>query len=1318
MVALLRKGHLMERSLKPPFSFRLSASGFRHSAFCILHSAFCIAALAAFTVNAADLVLVDNGVPKATIVADTNAAPSYALAAKELQLFVKRMSGAELPIAVPGDAVKGPRILIGMNPATEAMNLGLAQKSSIEKILEEYVVRRVGDDLVLAGNDTLEELRKGKKGEKLDGWYTGSLFAVYDFLFEQGCRWYFPGEFGTVVPKKATIAVGDVDRRVKPAFLKHGFWWKGGYKDSWTDIAKWFARNRYIPYSAIYDNPTDGSIMGPFYRAGITAENHPEWFALAGDGTRQKNMICMSHPGVVAFLAENAKKAFRADPSLKSYGYAPPDGLPLCRCENCARANGDLKVVSMWDGSLIPCISGSYYKLMDEVAKAVRDEFPDRFICVSIYAGRIMPPPTYWKMQPNVVGNCAFIEYSLMRPIDDPDNWESAQIRSMLKSWKSRLDHVSYRPYYPHFLVNMALPLPFYRNNARDVKWLHANKVEGFIGEGWPSWGTDLLGAYLRSRLIWQPDADAEAIIDEFYSTFYGPAAKPAKAFYDALEKALVAAPVNGHESEFLHEIFTPAFVASLAPFVDEAEAIAAKAGDDTLAGRVRMVRLQYEQLRALGAMREAADRDYDFARAADCAHRAIAAENEMLGRCNAWIFPVHREYDAGRLAWNPLNGNFTFFGKATMYRHIAKLTEGPLGRMITPLPAKWKLRADTIQEGTAAQWYVPETDISGWDDIEIAHPLEFQGVAGDRKRCMSFSGDAWYAVDFDVEGEFDADKVSLFVGGINNEAWVWLNGVAIGHQPGHAWWDRSEYTWIRDVPKGLLKHGRNRMAVRCRCVDAFGFGGIFRGMFLFENPDHGTVKARKAPRLATTGQSALQMLVHGCNFLKADGNDLTFLPNWTRGLGVFTLDMKDPAKPSFKSGVMLPGYATGPRARSKDGKYLYYTSLYSLTVLEYGKGGWKPLRTITLNFSPADGPARGAYVDGDRLLVKGSRTARLFDISEPDAPVLVKADYVPAEGEFTPAPTAVAPETIAAQCPQKPKGGADIASYAETPERKYALVRNGDNDLYVFDKDGNKLASIPVVTSDGRMAVTTNALYFASGRRLCWFPLDAIGKGLSPSYIDLPMPKMHGRIYNVLTAGLVADGDKLYFDNAVIDISDPLAPKFVSPDGAPTTELQTGKRFLKTVEAGPVTCAIDTGHLYLLDTATGATNAIFDVTSPHTLDVIGEYAYVPADDSERRILACNLATGEAKWILGALKYGIGASTVADGLLYLSDGTVVRAFDMSNPTAPLEVATYAGGGIGYPPESPCEATGLAVVDGRLYVKFYSRILVFNVAKRH
>ena len=1303
----------------------ISSRAFRHRngpsrfALCALASAFAIAA------NAGDLVLVKDGVPRATIVADTNATPSYALAAAELRDFIRRMSGAELPIAAPGDAVKGPRILIGMNPVTEAMNPGFAQKSSIDEILEEYCVRRVGDDLVLAGNDTLEEPRKGPKGETLDGWYSGSLFAVYDFLFDQGCRWYFPGEFGTVVPKKATIAVGDVDRRRKPAFLKHGFWTKPGFKDKArgldadADHARWYARNRYISYHAIYDNPSDGSIMGPFRKAGITAENHPEWFALNKDGSRSKNMVCMGNPEVVAFLADHAKKSFRDNPHLKSYGYAPPDGLPLCLCENCRKANGDLQIVSQWDFSMIPCISGSYYRLMDEVAKAVKEEFPDRRIGVSIYAGRIMPPPTYWKMQPNVVGACAFIEYALMRPIDDPDNWESTQIRSLLKSWKSRIDHVSYRPYYPSFLVNMALPIPFYRNNARDVKWLHANGVEGFIWEGWPSWGTDLLGPYLRSRLMWDPAADAEAIIDEFYATFYGPAAAPAKAFYDALEKALVSSPVNGHESEFIHELYTPALVASLAPYIEAAEKAVAAPDAAAFAARVRMVRLQYGHLQAFSEMREAADRDYDFARAAVCAERMLAAEDEMLGICPAWIFPTHREYDRGRLASAPFNGNFTAYGKCAMYRRVAELADGPRGRMIRPLPAKWKFRVDTVQEGTAGQWYAPGSDIAGWEDIEIAHPLEFQGVAGDRKHCMPFKGDAWYAVDFDVAEGFDPAKAALFVGGINNEAWLWLNGTAVGHQPSHAWWARWDYSWICDLPEGTLKPGRNRMVVRCKCADPYGFGGIFRGMFLFENGARGATRASKARGLKTTLPATVQMLAHGACHIEADGDDVTFLPEWTRGLGVFTLSLKDPTRPVFKGGAMLPGYAFGPRARSKDGKYLYYTSLYSLNVLARNAGGWTPLRTITLNFSPADGPAKGAFVDGDRLLVKGNRTSRLFDISEPDAPVLVKAGYEPAEGEFAPAPKAALPEAVAAQCPRKPKGGPAIVAYAETPDRKYALVSNADHDLYVFDKDGKKIASIPVVTGDGRMAVTTNALYFATGSRLCWFPLDALGKGLSPSCADFPMPKMHGRIYNVLTAGLVADGDKLYFDNAVIDISKPLEPVFVSPDGAPQTELQTGRPFIKTVAAGAVTCAIDTGHLHILDTATGATNASFAVASPCTLDVVGGYAYVPSANAkdDYPILACNLATGRATWIRDAVKYGVGASTVADGLLYLADGTVVRAFDLANPLKPVEVATYAGGGKGYLPESPCQATGVAVVDGRLYVKLYSRILVFDVAQR-
>jgi len=33
----------------------------------------------------------------------------------------------------------------------------------------------------------------------------GTLYAVYDFLKTQGCRWYLPGKRGEVIPKRGNL---------------------------------------------------------------------------------------------------------------------------------------------------------------------------------------------------------------------------------------------------------------------------------------------------------------------------------------------------------------------------------------------------------------------------------------------------------------------------------------------------------------------------------------------------------------------------------------------------------------------------------------------------------------------------------------------------------------------------------------------------------------------------------------------------------------------------------------------------------------------------------------------------------------------------------------------------------------------------------------------------------------------------------------------------------------------------------------------------------------------------------------------------------
>ena len=41
-----------------------------------------------------------------------------------------------------------------------------------------------------------------------------------DFLERLGCRWFFPGAFGEVVPKRDTIEIADMDVREKAGFAK------------------------------------------------------------------------------------------------------------------------------------------------------------------------------------------------------------------------------------------------------------------------------------------------------------------------------------------------------------------------------------------------------------------------------------------------------------------------------------------------------------------------------------------------------------------------------------------------------------------------------------------------------------------------------------------------------------------------------------------------------------------------------------------------------------------------------------------------------------------------------------------------------------------------------------------------------------------------------------------------------------------------------------------------------------------------------------------------------------------------------------------
>ena len=130
----------------------------------------------------ASTVLIDQGKPKAAIVIGKGAADAAADAARELRRYVKKMTGAVLPIANDENDVPGTRIMVGESRYTRAIGL----KNDDFKD-QEYLIKTVGADLVLMGKDgSLAEVESvaGAPTCMAKKYYQriGSIYAVDTFL--------------------------------------------------------------------------------------------------------------------------------------------------------------------------------------------------------------------------------------------------------------------------------------------------------------------------------------------------------------------------------------------------------------------------------------------------------------------------------------------------------------------------------------------------------------------------------------------------------------------------------------------------------------------------------------------------------------------------------------------------------------------------------------------------------------------------------------------------------------------------------------------------------------------------------------------------------------------------------------------------------------------------------------------------------------------------------------------------------------------------------------------------------------------------------
>ncbi|NLO06331.1 MAG: DUF4838 domain-containing protein [candidate division WS1 bacterium] len=522
--------------------------------------------------------IVQNGQAQADIVISDAPSRTTRLAAEELQTYLRKISGAEVAISTEPDAALPVHLYVGRSAHTD--RLGVSDEG-----LPHDAFRVVSGDnwLVLIGDDTefepiepwahsaadrarvlaewdamtgehwgtpLLSLHR-RYSNYLDLWATdnrGSFNAVNEFLRGLGCRWYFPGELGEIVPSMQEIELPDVNREVHPDFpVRHLYFY---YNEFWTATEKSPRNVEDAMWQCRLGLRDASHEMGYSLGHGTTMvhsrdevkQEHPEYFALWG-GTRALGhhggggAPCLSSEGL---LEENIRlvRTLYDHYDMPMVSVAPADGyVNLCQCELC---EGKGTPDRGWSGQL----SDYVWSYVNRVATELYQSHPDRMVSSIAYTTYQLPPEQIEQFSPNL----AIILCRWRANFYDPATRES--FSELVDAWLEKLPskRLYIWDYYLHSRPNReweAVPVYFPHIIAEDLQSLKGKSGGEYIevfrsywpdGYTWDALAANHLNCYLTARLYWDADQDVDALLEEYYDLFYGPAREEMRTFIEYTE--------------------------------------------------------------------------------------------------------------------------------------------------------------------------------------------------------------------------------------------------------------------------------------------------------------------------------------------------------------------------------------------------------------------------------------------------------------------------------------------------------------------------------------------------------------------------------------------------------------------------------------------------------------------------------------------------------------------------------------------------------------------------------------------------------------
>jgi len=541
-----------------------------------------------------------------------------AFAGEELASFLSRIIGSQVPV-VKQPSGKGVAFILG----APAAKMAGADLKKIDR--DGYFIRTSGRNILIAGTDDPAGAPK-----KRAGYYErGTLYAVYEFLERfGGVRFYFPGDVGTVVPRKPDWVLPGIDiidrpdsqhRRTYCVGLKAlGNGKLNFYDDKIASQVQRLSQFRIRESTRNLPNCHGLSALG---YVGRFAKSHPEYFALRDNGKRHdgsvvtrgsdvEGQLCFSSEGLKEEVYKDAK-AFLTGVSAKERGVRMPNGkyywsrnhhsppffniMPNdsnypCKCETC-RKN---KVYTSG-----PQVSSNHiWKFKTDIARRLQKEGVPGFITCMAYSN--------YKLIPQVdIPSNVIVMLALRGPWNEA-NPNQAKAIELLAAWSKKLNAKTYLWTYTTKCGNLIPDVPGFTPKAVGsfFKKTAPYSFGAFLESETDFWLFNSMNYYVFGKVLWDSNTDVDALMREHFTLMYGKAAPQMKEFYDTVERHWLKdimsnirdTPVGPQAvlpSQFViwNKIYGPAEVSRVEKLFNDAEKAVAK--DPASLKRVKFMREQ-----------------------------------------------------------------------------------------------------------------------------------------------------------------------------------------------------------------------------------------------------------------------------------------------------------------------------------------------------------------------------------------------------------------------------------------------------------------------------------------------------------------------------------------------------------------------------------------------------------------------------------------------------------------------------------------------------------------------------------------------------